>query len=186
MNDRGTIRTAIVSWSKSSIIQAYLQAPIHHKFEAIQQAYDILKLSHSYFENGVVVNGEKSRQYASFDVLNTFFDYQDIEANSTDEQKQFIEKFCSLSDIRMSFLMEHYLLRHLISYNTIIGRNDWNYEYANKVAKNAVFSEYTYDIETIESLMQIGLATEYSQKMSEEVQAKDQKLRSTGYRNYKK
>ena len=32
----------------------------------------------------------------------------------------------------------------------------------------------------------LGKLKEYSQKMSEEVQAKDQKLRSTGYRNYKK
>lgn len=32
----------------------------------------------------------------------------------------------------------------------------------------------------------LGKLKEYSQKMSEEVQAKDRKLRSTGYRNYKK
>ena len=132
MNDSGIIRTAIVSWAKSCTIQAYLQAPVHHKFEAVQQAYSILKFSHSYFEDGDVVYGEKSRHYASFDVLNTYFDYQDIEAKSTDEQKSFIGKFCSLSDIRMSYLMEHYLLKHLIAYNTIKGRNDWNYEYANK------------------------------------------------------
>ena len=132
MNDSGIIRTAIVSWAKSCTIQAYLQAPIHHKFEAVQQAYSILKFSHSYFEDGNVIYGEKSRHYASFDVLNTYFDYQDIEAKSTDDQKNFIGKFCSLSDIRMSYLMEHYLLKHLIAYNTIKGRNDWNYEYANK------------------------------------------------------
>lgn len=132
MNDNGIIRTAIVSWAKSCTIQSYLQAPIHNKFEAVQQAYRILKFSHSYFENGNVVYGEKSRYYALFDVLNTYFDYQDIEAKSTDEQKSFIGKFCSLSDIRMSYLMEHYLLKHLIAYNTIKGRKDWNYEYANK------------------------------------------------------
>jgi len=132
MDDGGIIRTAIVSWAKSCTIQAYLQAPIHHKFEAVQQAYNILKFSHSYFEDGEVVYGGKCRHYASFDVLNTYFDYQDIEAKSIDEQKSFIGKFCSLSDIRMSYLMEHYLLKHLIAYNTIKDRNDWNYEYANK------------------------------------------------------
>lgn len=57
------------------------------------------------------------------------------------------------------------------------------YEYANKVAKNAVFPEYTYDIETVESLMQSGLATEYSQKMMKaleqgDVQAYDDYLES--------
>lgn len=132
MNDSGIIRTAIVSWAKSCTIQAYLQAPVHHKFKAVQQAYSILKFSHSYFKDGDVVYGEKTRHYASFDVLNTYFDYQDIEAKFTDEQKSFIGKFCSLSDIRMSYLMEHYLLKHLIAYNTIKGINDWNYEYANK------------------------------------------------------
>jgi len=132
MNDSGIIRTAIVSWAKSCSIQAYLQAPIHHKFEAIQQVYSIIKISHSYFEDGVVVYGEKSQQYASFDVLNTYFDYQVIEEKATDEQKEFIGKFCSLSDIRMSYLMEHYLLKHLIKYNTILGKNDWSFEYANK------------------------------------------------------
>ena len=38
----------------------------------------------------------------------------------------------------------------------------------------------------INSAELLGKLKEYSQKMSEEVQAKDQKLRSTGYRNYKK
>lgn len=47
------------------------------------------------------------------------------------------------------------------------------YEYANKVAKNAVFPEYTYDIETVESLMQSGLATEYSQKMMKALEQGD-------------
>ncbi len=132
MNDSGIIRTAIVSWAKSCTIQAYLQAPIHYRFEAVQQAYNILKLSHSYFEDGIVSYGEKSRRYASFDILNTCFDYQNIKVVATDEQKSFIEKFCSLSDIRMSYLMQHYLLKHLLTYNTILGRNDWDYEYANK------------------------------------------------------
>lgn len=127
LNDGGTIRTAIVSWAKSCTIQAYIQAPFHHKFEAIQQVYNILKHSHCVF-----AYGERTRQYATFDLLNTYFDFQEVKAKSTAEQKQFIEKFCSFSDIRISFLMEYYLLNHLKKHNTILGRSDWNHEYANK------------------------------------------------------
>lgn len=132
MDDSGIIRTAIISWAKSCTIQAYLQAPIHNKFDAIQQMYNILKLSHSYFEDGKMVYGENTRKNATFDVLNTNFDFHGIEAKATDEQKYFIGKYCSESDIRMSYLMQIYLLKHLIAYNRIINNTDWSYEYANK------------------------------------------------------
>jgi hypothetical protein len=132
MDDSGIIRTAIISWAKTCTIQAYLQAPIHNKFDAIQQIYNILKLSHSHFEDGKIIYGEKSRKNATFDVLNTNFDYHGIEAKANDEQINFIGKYCSLSDIRMSYLMQMYLLKHLIAYNRIRNNTDWNYEYAYK------------------------------------------------------
>ena len=132
MDDSGIIRAAIISWAKSCTIQAYLQAPIHNKFDSIQQIYNILKLSHSHFEDGKIVYGEKTRKNATFDVLNTNFDYHGIEAKANDEQKNFIGKYFSLSDIRMSYLMQMYLLKHLIAYNRIKNNTYWNYEYAYK------------------------------------------------------
>ncbi|MEE3483049.1 MAG: leucine-rich repeat protein [Bacteroidales bacterium] len=130
--DLGTIRTAIISWAKSCTIQAYLQAPIHNKFDAIQLIYNILKHSYSYYhyQKGKIVNG--SHIIAQLNILNTCFDYQEIEAKATEEQKNFIGKYFSLSDIRMSYLMQLYLLQHLIAYNKMQKNIDWNYEYANK------------------------------------------------------
>ena len=132
MNDYGYIRTAIVSWAKSCSVQAYLKAPIHAKFDAIQQIYNILKISHSYFNNHKIVYGEKSRKYAKVNVLNTHFDYQELEIVSSDEQKSFIKSYTSLSDIEMSYLMQYYLLIHLVKYNTIYNKKGWDYNYAKK------------------------------------------------------
>ena len=126
------MREIIVSWAKSCTIQSYLQAPIHNKYDAIQQIYDILKLAHCYFENGMVVYGENSRVYASNDFLYTYFDYYEIEVCATEDEKKIIGDFCSLSDIRMSYLMQLYILKHLIDYNRIRNNIAWDYEYANR------------------------------------------------------
>ena len=132
MDDYGDIRTALVSWAKSCSVQAYLKAPIHKKFDAIQQIYSILKIAHSSFESQKVVYGEKSRKYAEIDVLNTYFDYQEFERKATEDQISFIKSFTSLSDIRMSYLMQYYLLTHLVNYNTIQNKEDWDSDYAKK------------------------------------------------------
>lgn len=132
MDDNGYIRTTLVSWAKSCSVQAYLKAPIHKKYDAIQQLYYILKFAHSAFENQKVIYGEKSRNYAKIDVLNSYFDYQVFEGKTTDEQKSFIKSYFSLSDIRKSYLIQYYLLIHLVNYNTIQNKKDWDFDYAKK------------------------------------------------------
>ena len=91
-----------------------------------------MKISHSYFNNHKIVYGEKSRKYAKVNVLNTHFDYQELEIVSSDEQKSFIKSYTSLSDIEMSYLMQYYLLIHLVKYNTIYNKKGWDYNYAKK------------------------------------------------------
>ncbi len=132
MDDDGDIRTTLVSWAKCCSMQAYLKAPIHNKFDAIQQIYSILKIAHSSFEKQNVVYDEKSREYAEIDVLNTYFDYNEFVEKVSDEQKASLYSYISLSDIRMSYLMQLYLLTHLFNYNTIQSKEDWNYDYAKK------------------------------------------------------
>jgi hypothetical protein len=131
MDDFGYIRSALVSWAKSCTIKSYLKAPVHHKYDAIQLIYNILKVSHYFYIKQKPLYGDFSRRYAEIDVLNTSFDYQTIEENATDEQKTFINEYTSLSDIRMSYLMQYYLLKHLLSYNTIQHNDNWDYSYAN-------------------------------------------------------
>lgn len=109
-----------------------MKAPIHKKYDAIQQLYYILKFAHSAFENQKVIYGEKSRNYAKIDVLNSYFDYQVFEGKTTDEQKSFIKSYFSLSDIRKSYLIQYYLLIHLVNYNTIQNKKDWDFDYAKK------------------------------------------------------
>ncbi len=58
MNGDNIIRTAIVYWAKTCTIKAYIKAPIHNKFEAIQQVYNILKISHSRFHYCPVKTGQ--------------------------------------------------------------------------------------------------------------------------------
>lgn len=147
MDDEIDIRTAVVYWAKTCTLQAYLKAPFHNKFDAIQQIYNILKLAHCYFKNNKVVYGEKASEYAEYDVLNTYFDYEKIEERATEEQKAFIEKYTSFSDVRMSYMMQCYLLKHLIAYNTIKDNKEWYYEYANK--EIAKLSNHAYSFGNI-------------------------------------
>ncbi len=86
----------------------------------------------SRFDKGKIIYGERASQYAENDVLNTCFTFDEIEENASDEQKAFIENYTALSDIRMSYLLQIYLLKHLSSYNRIIGNEKWYYNYANK------------------------------------------------------
>ncbi len=147
MDEEIDIRTAVVYWAKTCTLQAYLKAPFHNKFDAIQQIYNILKLAHCYFKNNKVVYGEKASEYAEYDVLNTYFDYEKIEERATEEQKAFIEKYTSFSDVRMSYMMQCYLLKHLIAYNTIKDNKEWYYEYANK--EIAKLSNHAYSFGNI-------------------------------------
>lgn len=144
MDDEIDIRTAVVYWAKTCTMQAYLKAPFHNRFDAIQQIYNILKLAHCYFKNNKVVYGEKASEYAEYDVLNTYFDYEEIEERATEEQKAFIEKYTSFSDVRMSYMMQCYLLKHLIAYNKIKDNKEWYYEYANKEIEKLSNHAYSF------------------------------------------
>lgn len=127
MDDEDDIRIALVSWAKSCSVQAYLKAPIHNKFDAIQLIFDILKVAHCSFENQEVANNEKSQLYSKRNVLNTDFDFHEYEEKLTEEQKSFISEYTSFYDIRMAYILQYYLLKHLNNYY-IINKNDhWNY-----------------------------------------------------------
>lgn len=130
MEDYGDVRSTIVSWAKSCAVQAYLKAPIHNKFDAIKLIYCILKIAHCYFEKQTIIYGEKARQYSEIYVLNTDFDYHEFEQKGTAEQISFIKVYTTLSDIRMSYLMQYYLLNHLIDYHSRynLDKKDFDYE----------------------------------------------------------
>ncbi|MBQ3363139.1 MAG: leucine-rich repeat protein [Muribaculaceae bacterium] len=161
MDDDGYIRTALVSWAKSCSVQAYIKAPMHFKFDSIQQIYNILKVSHSYYYKQKVMRSEKSGRYAKIDVLNTFFDYRMIEEKATDEQMSFIIEYTSLSDIRMSYLMQYYLLKHLINYNTIHNNKNWDFSYANNEIDKISNHVNNFGSITPYFLMEVGRTTWY-------------------------
>lgn len=175
MDDYGYIRTALVSWAKSCSVQAYMKAPIHKKFDAIQQIYSIMKIAHSSFESQKVVYGEKSRKYGEIDVLNTYFDYQEFEKKATDEQKSFIKSYTSLSDIRMSYLIQYYLLIHLVKYNTIQNEECWDFGYAKKEIEKITTHVNKFGTITQNFLMDVCRFT-WQQFIKDDIEKKYEKM----------
>ena len=175
MDDDSAIRMAIVYWAKTCTIKAYLKAPVYKKFDAIQQVYDILKISHGCFIEGKIVNGEKACDYAKNDVLNTYFDYSEIEKKATNGQLAFIESYTSLSDIRMSYLMRIHLLKHLSSYNKIIDNEKWYYDYANKEIEK--LSNHAFSFGDIDSeFLQVICYHTWRQFIEDDVENKYEEL----------
>lgn len=136
MEENTIIRESIVSWAKSCTIQAYIKSPIHYKFEAIEQLYGILCNAHKLFEGRIVKRGRNHREYASLYILGFIPDLSEIEYSANVQEKDFLTRYFTLSDIRSAYIIEYYLLNHLKRYHKILNVSEKMIEWEDVINKN--------------------------------------------------
>ena len=115
-----SILEAIVVWAKSFTVQALIKANIHEKHVPIRLLYKIVSKSHNilldYLKSKRIYDKSNAPSY-DLGIMSSSIDTEKIRPKLSVEEEIFINKINVLPDIRVPYLIEMYLLYHIININ---------------------------------------------------------------------